>query len=60
MDTSGVNHRWWVLVPVCVQRSAAERGEARSRSAASVVNIDPEERRRRVTLGAGLVVSRAG
>lgn len=48
----------WVLV--CMQRSEAERAEARSRSAASVVNIDPEERTRRVTLGVGLVVSRAG
>jgi hypothetical protein len=40
-----------------VQRSEEERAELRARSAASVVNIDPQERTRRVTLGAGIVVS---
>lgn len=47
-----------VLCPTLpVQKSEADRAEARVRSAASVVNIDPQERTRRVTLGLSLVVS---
>lgn len=41
----------------CLQRSDAERAEARDRSAASLVNIDPQERTRRTTAGLGLAVS---
>lgn len=41
-----------------MQRSDEERAELRARSAASLVNIDPQERARRVTLGAGIVMSR--
>lgn len=40
-----------------LQRSDAERAEARARSAASLVNIDPQERTRRTTVGLGLAVS---
>lgn len=40
-----------------LQRSEAERAQARQHAAAMHVNIDYEERARRVTLGLGLMVS---
>lgn len=39
-----------------VQRSADERFEARQEAARGAVNIDPEERRRRIIFGGALLV----
>jgi hypothetical protein len=44
--------------PVCAQRTEDERFEARQEAARNAVNIDDQERRRRVIFGGALLVRR--